>query len=140
MIVTNGHGGPRKGGGPKPHWFRDEMEDLIRKLSPKIAEFAESVFNNEPMEPVKIATGVIYVQASVRDKTVLLATLARLGGLLDMSESPLREPLQKVIDQVQAIKLMQELNYGAKSGGNGNGAASVMGNGHPPAQAEGPPA
>lgn len=124
LLLTSGHGGKRPGSGPKPFWFREELHTLIRKLSPQISQFAEDVFNNVQIEPHVTKDGVVFTHASVHDKTVLIATLAKLAGFCD-GESPLREPLQKVIDQAQALRLMQELNYpdrnGSKNGADNSG-------------------
>lgn len=141
LSLGNGHGGARANSGPKPSWFKEEMEELIKTLSPDFAQFAKDVFQNAEIEPRVTKQGLIYTHASVHDKTVLFATIAKLSGLFGNSdESPLRAPMQKLIDQVQAIKLMQELNYGPKPAGSGNGHAPVVGNGHPSPPADSSPA
>lgn len=129
---------PKGEPGPRPSWFKQEMLELIRELSPKFRQFANDVFDNVQLDPHVTKEGILFTQANVRDKIVLMATIAKLAGLQD-ADNALREPLQKVIDQVQAIKLLQELNYGAHARGNGNGSSAVVGNGHTETPSDRPP-
>jgi hypothetical protein len=52
---------------------------------------------------------------------------------------PLTKPIQKLIDQNQALRIIQEMNFADRTG-TGDRKAVVVGNGHPSVQAVSPPA
>lgn len=127
---TDGWGGPRENSGRKAKAFRKVCSELAN--SPKFFEFAKKVFNREKLEPRVTKDGeVIYIEPSIGDMVYLWEKLAAygFGKPTDFDPTSVLEPLQKVINDTQFLKLVHALNYGSNGAGTKNGHPAVVAGG-----------
>jgi len=131
------HGGPRPNSGRKSEGFRKKCAELA--MSPKFFAFAKKVFDGEAVEErVAKDGGTIFIQASVGDRVYLWEKLAAYGfgkpaNEVDFSE--IAGPVQKLIDQNQALRIIQEMNFADRTGEADRGTAK-LGNGNSEVQAK----
>lgn len=123
-------GGRREGAGRPPDEFKAKCQRLAS--SPKFFAWAEKVFNGEGVNPKTTIDGrVVLIEASPGDKIYLWEKLAAygFGKPVEIDPKALIQPLQTLINQNQALRIIQEMNYADRSGTE-NRDKVVVGNGH----------
>lgn len=127
----NTQGGARKNAGRKSDGFRKKCATLAD--SPKFFEWARQVFDGEAVDCRLDKNGQkVYLEVSTGDRVYLWEKLAAygFGRPSDFDPSQLVVPLQKTINDLQALKLeLYALNYPERSSGSkvvGVGTSAVQ--------------